>query len=238
MNLETFVRQQQWYEMLAELGLSSQGEHFILYQCDEHGNKTLLSSAKIQRWNKRDDWLAFSPFFQSDKWKVSLGHRNIRALEATGMFDGSLEHRLKLSTPANLDQSFSQSLAMGHDCCELIRMAVSGPTSRLNTILYLSIKHIALFMKQVGMRGVYVITEQPALLYFFQSVNLYTDEPDCYVPMTFQQINPTKPYTYKGLILTNPMVKAIGDCNYKQYYKQVLSARKKSATHFASCLKF
>ncbi|GAL33331.1 N-(3-hydroxybutanoyl)-L- homoserine lactone synthase LuxM [Vibrio maritimus] len=238
MNLETFVKQQHWYEMLSELDLSAQGEHFILYQCDEHGRKTLLSSAKIQRWNKKDDWLAFAPFFQSDNWKVSLSDRNIRTLESSGMFDGSLSNRLELSTPLQLDQSFSQSLALGHDCCELIRMAVSGSTSRLNTILYLSIKHIALFMKQVGMKGVYVITEQPALLYFFQSVNLYSDDPDCYVPMTYQQITPTKPYTYKGLILSDPMVKAIGECNYKQYYKQVLSARKKSTTHFASCLKF
>ncbi|MGR5284395.1 acyl-homoserine-lactone synthase [Vibrio maritimus] len=238
MNLETFVKQQHWYEMLFELDLSAQGEHFILYQCDEHGRKTLLSSAKIQRWNKKDDWLAFAPFFQSDSWKVSLNDRNIRTLEASGMFDGSLSNRLKLSTPQHLDQSFSQSLALGDDCCELIRMAVSGSTSRLNTILYLSIKHIALFMKQVGMKGVYVITEQPALLYFFQSVNLYSDDPDCYVPMTYQQITPAKPYTYKGLILSDPMVKAIGECNYKQYYKQVLSARKKSTTHFASCLKF
>ncbi len=238
MNLETFVKQQHWYEMLFELDLSARGEHFILYQCDEHGRKTLLSSAKIQRWNKKDDWLAFAPFFQSDSWEVSLSDRNIRTLEASGMFDGSLSNRLELSTPQQLDQSFSQSLALGHDCCELIRMAVSGSTSRLNTILYLSIKHIALFMKQVGMKGVYVITEQPALLYFFQSVNLYSEDPDCYVPMTNQQITPTKPYTYKGLILSDPMVKAIGECNYKQYYKQVLSARKKSTTHFASCLKF
>uniref|UniRef100_UPI001EFA2480 acyl-homoserine-lactone synthase n=1 Tax=Vibrio variabilis TaxID=990271 RepID=UPI001EFA2480 len=58
MNLETFVKQQHWYEMLSELDLSARGEHFILYQIDEHGRKTLLSSAKIQRWNKKDDWLA------------------------------------------------------------------------------------------------------------------------------------------------------------------------------------
>ncbi|GMQ48356.1 acyl-homoserine-lactone synthase [Vibrio sp. 10N] len=238
MNLETFVKQQQWYEMLFELDLSAQGEHFILYQCDDLGNRTLVASAKIQRWDKKQDWLAFAPFFQSDNWSVSINDRNIRALESSGLFDGALSDRLTLSTAQHLDTSFAQSLARGHDCCELIRMAVSGPARRLNTILYLSIKHIALFMEQVGIKGVYVITEQPALLYFFQSVNLYSDEPDCYVPMTYLRINPTKPYTYKGLILSNPMVKAIGECNYKQYYKQVLSARKKSTTHFASCLNF
>lgn len=238
LNLETFVKQQHWYEMLFELNLSAKGEHFILYQQNDDDSCTLIASAKIQRWNEKSNWLAFTPFFQSESWTVSLGDHNVNALEASGMFNDRLDINLNLSAPRDLDQSFAKSLKHGQDCCELIRMAISGPTSKLNTVLFLTIKHIAIFMENFGIKGVYVVTEQPALLYFFQYVNLYSDMSDCYVPMAYQQINPSSPYTYKGLILSDPMVKAIGECNYKQYYKQVLSARKKSTTHFASCLKF
>lgn len=238
MNLETFVRQQHWYEMLSELELSSNGEHFILYQQDNEGHKTLVSSAKIQRWREKNDWLAFNPFFQSDNWTVSLEDRNIKALDFSGIFNDNLANKLNLTNPKDLDQSFVQNVKHGRDCCELIRMAIGAPVSKLNNILFLTIKYISIFMKQVGIKGVYAITEQPALLYFFQSVNLYSDLNDCYVPMTYQQINPTAPQTYKGLILSAPMVKAIGECNYKQYYKRVLLARKRSKTLFASCMKF
>lgn len=227
-NLETFVKQQCWYEMLYDMELSAAGEHIILYQVSEQGQAMLFASARIQRWAQRDKWLAFDPFFQSDKWILSVTGEKIRSLEQSGVFVEGLKDKVSISTPANLDRSLSQSVASEGAMCELIRLAVSGPTERMSQILFLTTKYLTLLLKSAKLELVYIITEQPAILFFFHSANQVSTNGKPYIPLSHHQVNKSSPVTHKGFFISSKIADMLENCSFKDYYKIILKARKQT----------
>ncbi|MDD1791795.1 acyl-homoserine-lactone synthase [Enterovibrio sp. ZSDZ42] len=226
-NLETFVKQQHWYEMLYYLDVSSSGEHFILYQ-EQHDYPLLLSSALIQRWGQRDNWLTFDPFFQTESWTLSLSSEKINTLERSGIFSNGLKNKLKTSSVSAFDYSLLQATKQESAVCEIIRMAIAGPREKLNHILYLTLKYLTLKLADIGIEAAYTIVEQPSILGFYQSVNNDGDGTLPYVSLCHQKVEGTALTTYQGIVFTGPMSQAFEQCSFRDYNKRIIAMRKQA----------
>lgn len=77
-NIATFIKEHKWYEMLKILNISSKGEHFILYQFnDESDYPKIISSALIEPYHDKKNWLFFDNFFQSNRWNKADNSESI-----------------------------------------------------------------------------------------------------------------------------------------------------------------
>ncbi|WP_028025729.1 acyl-homoserine-lactone synthase [Enterovibrio calviensis] len=226
-NLETFVKQQHWYEMLYYLDVSSSGEHFILYQ-EQYDYPLLLSSALIQRWEQRDNWLTFDPFFQTENWTLTLSSEKIRTLERSGIFSEDLKNKLKTVSVPAFDFSLLQATTQKSAVCEIIRMAIAGPREKLNHILYLTLKFLTLKLADIGIEAAYTIVEQPSILGFYQSVNNDGNGTLPYVPLCHQKVEGTALTTYQGIVFTGPMSQAFEACSFRGYNKRIIAMRKQA----------
>ncbi|WP_325892851.1 acyl-homoserine-lactone synthase [Grimontia sp. NTOU-MAR1] len=225
-NLETFVKQQHWYEMLYYLDISASGEHFILYQ-DVGGNTPLLlSSALIQRYDQHDNWLTFDPFFQTDNWTLTLSNEKIHTLEKSGVFSNSLKNKINTKSVEKFDYSLLRTVTQKQAVCEIIRMAISGPREKLNHVLYLTLKYLTMKLADIGLEVAYTIVEQPSILGFYQSVNNDSNNILPYVSICKQQVAGTALTTYQGIVFTGPMSQAFEENSFRDYNKRIVSMRK------------
>ncbi|WP_407333016.1 acyl-homoserine-lactone synthase [Enterovibrio sp. 27052020O] len=229
-NLETFVKQQHWYEMLYYLNVSSFGEHFILYQENANQPPLLLSSALIQRWKQRDNWLTFEPFFQTESWTLIASNEKIQTLEKSGIFHNPLKNILNLSSVANFDFSLLRAITRKDAVCEIIRMAIGGPKEKLNHILYLTLKYLTVKLADIGLEAAYTIVEQPSILAFYGSINNDSNGALPYVSLCQQQVAGTGLTTYQGIVFTGPMSQAFEQCSFRDYNKRIIKMRKQART--------
>lgn len=224
-NIETFIKQQGWYEMLYDMETSAKGEHFILYQQVAHC--VLLScSVHIKRWRNRQSWLAFSAFFQSDKWNMKLDEKKLRSLEFFGLLDQKTGYAMRVDSIEKFDTDLIQRINQQEVMCEVIRLAIAAPARKLNYLLFTATKELMIALNSVGLRAVYIITEQPAIRYFFESVNLSYREVSPYVSLCEFKVSDETPVTEQGIYFSEPMSQAIAKCDYKAYYQKVISVRK------------
>ncbi|USH01154.1 acyl-homoserine-lactone synthase [Grimontia kaedaensis] len=225
-NLETFVKQQHWYEMLYYLDISASGEHFILYQDVGGSAPLLLSSALIQRYAQHDNWLTFDPFFQTDSWTLTLSNEKIRTLERSGIFSNQLKNKVNTESVEKFDYSLLRAVAQKQAVCEIIRMAISGPREKLNHVLYLTLKYLTLKLADIGLEVAYTIVEQPSILGFYQSVNNDSNNILPYVAVCKQHVAGTALTTYQGIVFTGPMSQAFEENSFRDYNKRIISMRK------------
>ncbi|NGN97424.1 autoinducer synthase [Grimontia sp. S25] len=225
-NLETFVKQQHWYEMLYYLDISASGEHFILYQDIGGQAPLLLSSALIQRYEQHDNWLTFDPFFQTDSWTLTLSNEKISTLEQSGIFSNRLKSKLNMQSVEKFDYSLLRAVTQKQAVCEIIRMAISGPREKLNHVLYLTLKYLTLKLADIGLEVAYTIVEQPSILGFYQSVNNDSKNILPYVALCQQQVAGTALTTYQGVVFTGPMSQAFEENSFRDYNKRIISMRK------------
>ncbi|EOD77491.1 N-(3-hydroxybutanoyl)-L- homoserine lactone synthase LuxM [Grimontia indica] len=225
-NLETFVKQQHWYEMLYYLDISASGEHFILYQDIGGEAPLLLSSALIQRYEQHDNWLTFDPFFQTDSWTLTLSNEKISTLEQSGIFSNRLKSKLNMQSVEKFDYSLLRAVTQKQAVCEIIRMAISGPREKLNHVLYLTLKYLTLKLADIGLEVAYTIVEQPSILGFYQSVNNDSKNILPYVALCQQQVAGTALTTYQGVVFTGPMSQAFEENSFRDYNKRIISMRK------------
>ncbi|MEZ8130387.1 autoinducer synthase [Enterovibrio norvegicus FF-33] len=229
-NLETFVKQQHWYEMLYYLDVSSYGEHFILYQENDNSPPLLLSTALIQRWQHRDNWLTFDPFFQTESWTLIASNEKIQTLERSGIFHKPLKNKLNLGSVAAFDYSLLQTITQKRAVCEIIRMAIGGPREKLNHILYLTLKYLTVKLADIGLEAAYTIVEQPSILAFYGSVNNDSKGTLPYVSICQQKVEGTDLTTYQGIVFTGPMSQAFEHCSFRDYNKRIIKMRRQART--------
>lgn len=230
-NLETFVKQQHWYEMLYYLDVSANGEHFIMYQKQQGGySPLLLSSALIQRWGQHNNWLTFEHFFQTENWTLTLSNEKIQTLEKSGVFSNALISKINTTSIERFDYSLLKTIKQKNAVCEIIRMAISGPRIKLNYILYLTLKYLTVKLADIGLEVAYTIVEQPSILNFYCSVNDDSKKTLPYVSLCEQKVEGTDLTTYQGLVFTGPMSQTFKLCSFRDYNKRIIRMRKQKKT--------
>ena len=228
-NIATFIKQHKWYEMLNLLDISSKGEHFILYQMNEQNRKPIIiSSALIEHYQDKDNWLFFDSFFLTDQWNKyditpSLPH-----------FSPQLNSLLTLHKKKNamicssvLENAIYSSIVDKQRVCGVIRFTINGPKRKLNHFLYLAQKGLANALYNSGRDMIFSIIEQPSMILFYQSLNQLEPLKPSFIFTSSQDINSTGLVTYKGICLTKNTSYFFNQYDFKSYNVKIIERRKK-----------
>jgi len=216
-NLDIFIIEQKWYEMLFCLDLSSRGCHFILTTNAESGSPLLVSSALIQDWSQRKNWLSFDGFFDTPNWQPCTQQHDGQSLLATGVFNQQILGEIQCEN----EQDFARYLKEPDAICEVLRLTVSGTKAMRFALLYLCQKHLMKRLVESGKKLTFTIIEQPLMLDFYYSLDTV-----CYVNRTCRDINQTGVITYKGFWLNEALHHAFEQCTFSRYKTQILKQRK------------
>ncbi len=232
-NIATFIKEHQWYEMLGMLNISSKGEHFILYQFnDKSAYPNIISSALINSAPTSRNWLFFDDFFQSSKWQPIHQSYSILNLECATKISTTLgKSQLMNKSSDDIEKSIFSSILDHKKVCEAIRLTVSGSKSKANFYLYLAQKGLANALKESGRDVVFTIIEKPAMVLFYQSMNIDTPEASPYLFTSAQDINKNGVVTYKGIWLLKNATLAFNQYNFKEYNVKIIGLRKLLRNH-------
>ena len=225
-NIETFIKEQHWYEMLFYLELSQKGQHFVMLQGDESGLATITSTALIQGWELRDNWLTFDPFFQNSRWQVDVNEKKLNALRQTGVFSDALSFTFHPSSILEFESQLVDTLIDYKAICEVLRLTVSGPLAKRSFFLYQCQKMIAQALCERGYDIVFTIIEQPTMILFYNALNQDPHLMPSYINTGYQDVNGNGCITYKGFWLTKCINEGFKKNSYKDYKKKIVAMRK------------
>ncbi|MFM2486250.1 acyl-homoserine-lactone synthase [Celerinatantimonas yamalensis] len=204
-NIDLFIIEKKWYEMLFLIELSQQGSHFLLYHTNKIGQRIIVSSALIQHWHERSNWLSFDPFFCDNRWQTCFSTKLTPYLYNTGVF-------YKKILEVKNDLTFFHLIKDKESICEVLRLTTSGSTNFRFFILFLCQKNIMQELYTYGKKLACTIIEQPLML------NLYKSFEDvCYINKSSLNINNNKSATYKGFWLITTLHNNLQECDYKEY---------------------
>ncbi|MDX1303222.1 acyl-homoserine-lactone synthase [Photobacterium sp.] len=222
-NLELFVRGEEWYEMLFALSLSREGKHFILFsdQADS-GIRVIVASALIQDWNQKATWLSLAPQFESEKWTMCLPPHAYCELNRHQLFDPPLMK--SCDTASEFNQILAFNLDNTSSICEVLRLTVSGTHQQRLYYLYLTQKLLMSTLCNAGYVVGLTIIEQPFMLNFYKAIDKRAYFHSCYC-----DINGEGVITYRGFWNFDYMDKVFENVLFRDYKRAVLIGRKNKA---------
>ncbi|ARC94271.1 acyl-homoserine-lactone synthase [Vibrio coralliilyticus] len=218
-NLEQFIQDEKWYEMLPLLSLSQQGKHFILYKNNPtEPYPTLVASALVQDWVNQASWLSYTPQFTNNKWKFCLPKQAYYEFSRHQLFD----------TPAfpscyslsEFDHHFKLALSKPEQVCEVLRLAVNGSTQQKLYFLYLAQKKLMSLMQQKGYKFGFTVIEQVFMLNYYQSIG-----ENAYFHAGYCDINDDHKITYRGFWNFEKMAEALNNTKFREYKRAVFSQK-------------
>ncbi|MCG7498105.1 acyl-homoserine-lactone synthase [Vibrio sp. Of7-15] len=220
-NLEVFVKEQHWYEMLFCLDLSTRGKHFILYhQPNECAYPYLISTALIQGWDRRHRWLSFDAFFQHSKWQLCLPEHAHNVLGRADVFVENLV--LNTKSVVDFESSLSRQLLRTEAVCEVLRLTVSGTQKQRMYHLYLGQKMLMRELVKQGYSLAFTIIELPAMLHFYQSLHSAA-----YMHSSYQDINKNGLVTFKGFWLPDLLSQQFEQHTFRDYNTKIIKQRRR-----------
>jgi len=210
-NLATFVWEQQWFEMLYEIDVSSQGTHFILAQLAPNLSfPIIVSSAKINHHRNIENWLYFSPFFQTSCWKLLNQVEMQERLVNLDLLCSDIE--ISDTSSTNFENALWQNISAQEKCCEVVRLTVSGSQNQKIFFLYLSQKRLMAQLERHRFEVAFVVIEQPLMIQYYQSLTN-----GAYLKMSYCHVSDSGFATYKGLWFIKPLSQALSECSYRKY---------------------
>ncbi len=215
-NLDVFVIEQKWYEMLFCLNLSQRGSHFILYHTKNSPYPLLVSTALIQHWHERETWLTFDPFFQGSGWRSCFSADIGMNLYSTGIFHPQIIQ----FTDYDSEPAFSQCIKDTNAICEILRFSTSGSSHMRLFFLYVGQKYLMRELIKYGKAVSLTIIEQQALLYSYDALDSI-----CYLKKSCYDIVEGA-VTYQGFLLNSSLLGELTNCNYKKYKSLIIKQRK------------
>lgn len=224
-NLSTFVWEQHWYEMLYEIDVSARGTHFVLAQIiAKLPLPVIVSTAKVNQNTNANNWLYFSPFFQTNCWQLMNQDRVKKRLVELNLLSSAA--CLPDTSSANYENTLWRNLTDHDKCCEIIRLTVSGKQNHKIFYLYLSQKRLMAQLQTLGFKIAFVVIEQPLMVHYYQSIQ------ECaYLPLSHNETSDSGFTTYKGLWFIDQLNKALSECNYRSYKTGAIIQLKRHRQH-------
>lgn len=215
-NIDLFVLEQSWYELLPLIDLSATGCHFILLHCPNgHSHPCLASSAMITSGLKRKEWLSHTHFFQHSGWQCQFNEQSVRALNHTDSFD-------QLTSTADTLEEFDANciahLNSHSTICEILRLTVAGQKVQRLYLLYLAQKKMAQCLNDAGYQCAYTIIENPWLLNFYDQLSGHA-----YVNLASYIIEGEASPTFRGMWLVEAFNFQYSSIDFRQYKQMVRS---------------
>ncbi|MGD8115735.1 acyl-homoserine-lactone synthase [Vibrio sp. TRT 29B02] len=223
-NLSTFVWQHKWYEMLYEINQSSCGTHFILAtQVADSDSALIVASAKINHHTQAEQWLYFSPFFQTDSWQLLATKKTVDQLSEHGLVDNQ---DIPRHSSAHFENSLWQKIVSHQQCCEIIRLTVSGNQSQMIFYLYLAQKRLMEQLFSLRYKIAFVVIEQPLMIQYYLSLG-----ETVFSQLSTSHVSSSEFATYKGLWFIQPLNQELARASYKSYKKLTIRQLKKYRNH-------
>ena len=228
-NIATFIKEHKWYEMLKILNISAKGEHFILYQFNQESRyPTIISSALIEPYYDKKNWLFFDDFFQSNRWnKVENAETIAQFFPDFSSSKNQQYDYFNEPSCSELENAIFSSIVNKKSMCGVIRFTVNGPKMKMNYHMYLAQKGLANALYLSGRDMIFSIIEQPAMILFYQEMNSIESEHKPFVFTGSQDINNSGLITYKGVCLTKNASYVFNRYNFKEYNVKIIQRRKK-----------
>ena len=215
-NIDLFVLEQGWYELLPLLDLSAKGSHFVLLHSPNNNvSPCLASSAMITGWPNRQQWLSHAPFFQHENWQCLFTNESVHQLNNTGAF------KLLTADAPTLecfDQNCIEKVHSKSSICEILRLTTAGQKMQRLYLLYLAQKEMANCLHNAGFRCAYTIIDNPWLLNFYAQLgsSAYIDT-GCYA------IDDNSNPTFRGMWLVEEFNFQYSSIDFRKYKKMVRS---------------
>lgn len=227
-NIATFIKQHKWYEMLSILDISSKGEHFILYQFDnDNPYPTIISSALIEPYHDKVNWLFFDNFFQSDKWEKTQNiHKVAQLFPNMTSLSTQQDQTLEQLTCSELENEIFSSIVEKSTVCGVIRFTVNGAKPKMNYHMYLAQKGLAMALFHSKRTLIFSIIEQPAMVLFYQSMACIENDDVPFVFTGNQDINQSGLVTHKGICFTKNASSAFNRYNFREYNAKIIEKRR------------
>lgn len=223
-NLSTFVCQHKWYEMLYEIDQSTKGTHFILATHIEGEDTALIvSSAKINHHTEVDQWLYFSPFFQSDSWRLLATNHAVKQLSNHRLLNNS---DITTESSALFENSLWQKITHCEKCCEVIRLTVSGNSSQMIFFLYLAQKRLMEQLFSLRYKVAFVVIEQPLMIQYYLSLG-----DTVFSRLSTNHVSNSEFATYKGLWFIKSLNQELAQTNFANYKRRTISQLKHYRNH-------
>ncbi|MCG9724583.1 acyl-homoserine-lactone synthase [Vibrio brasiliensis] len=222
-NLATFVLQHHWYEMLYEIDISRFGTHFILAcQTTESSPPLIVASAKINHHAHADQWLYFSPFFQTDAWQLLPTNKVIDQLTQHNLLKGPVVG----GCSTQFENSLWQQITRPEECCEIVRLTVSGNQTEMIFFLYLAQKRLMEQLVALRYQIAFVVIEQPLMIQYYLSQGEAV-----YTRLSASHVSDSEFATYKGLWFIEPLNQALAQSSFKHYKQRTISQLKQYRNH-------
>ncbi|ELB2804602.1 MULTISPECIES: acyl-homoserine-lactone synthase [Vibrio] len=216
-NLELFVQTEQWFEILPLLSLSQKGQHFALL-LKSSSSPIMVSSALVQGWHQRNNWLSYSPQFSNEQWQFCFPNHGYSVLNQLGILEcRALTHE---HTLIGFDAQFQSHVKNTEAVCEVLRLTVGGNIQQKLYFLYLAQKTMMSELYKAGYKLGFTIIEQVFMLNFYQSIDL-----SAYFHSGYRDINGDGTKTYRGFWNLGMMVEAFQDIQFRDYKHCVRTKR-------------
>lgn len=205
-NLCTLVKDQKWFEILFDLDRSNRGCHFIMFFL--HGKyRYLVSTACIQAYKNKEEWLYLSNYFCRDEWRWNDFSKALEVLRR--------ESNLNFNEyPKNFNDIVSKYFPSDFSACEIIRLTISGNRCNKLLLLYLSQVNLSRLLS-LRFRFSFIITENKQML------NLYNSSPN----MSYINIGDLadgKSIVFKGVIDLIKINEDLESINFKDFKSRTL----------------
>ncbi|WP_414932127.1 acyl-homoserine-lactone synthase [Vibrio europaeus] len=215
-NIDLFVLEQSWYELLPLLGLSAKGSHFVLLHAPNNNTSPCLaSSAKITGWSNSKHWLSYTPFFQHKNWQCLFTDESVNQLNKTGAFKSVSADSPTLKC---FDQDCIEKVHNKSSICEILRLTTAGQKMQRLYLLYLAQKEMANCLYRAGFRCAYTIIDNPWLLNFYSQLGS-----SAYIDTGCYSIEDTSNPTFRGMWLVEEFNFQYSSIDFRQYKKLVRS---------------
>ncbi|MCL9782029.1 acyl-homoserine-lactone synthase [Vibrio sp. S4M6] len=216
-NLELFVKDAKWYEVLCQTHLSRAETHLVVStRTIEADFPIIVSTALIQGWDKRKQWLSYNEYFQSKKWRYCLPNDSRLVLNRSGILKAPL--KTKYLSTKDFECDFQNKLQSTNKVCEILRLSVSGTIKQKMYYLYLSQKHLVEKVFSLGYDFCLTIIDQPFLLNYYSKLSN-----NAYFSSSYYTANNVNHITYKGFWNTRVLMEHLRSCDFIEYKNTVNS---------------
>ena len=207
------VKAKGWWEVLPLLFLSEQGRHAILYKENSDDYPQLLASGLMQEISKKEYWLIFDKFFQTENWNPIVDKREVinflQEHKGKNNFDFS-QIPENAKTPRELEEGIIKCVGEGR-VSDFIRFTAIGKTRKeIFNNLYNALREFAKVKAADGKILSFAFPTDDIIIPMTEIVEKITGT-KCFLFYSKHRISEGEPNTCKVIILNENMCKAFSE---------------------------
>ncbi|MDW6004838.1 acyl-homoserine-lactone synthase [Vibrio mangrovi] len=181
-----------------------------------------MSTARIQFWHEKEQWLYYAPFFQSERWDLRAHKGFKKYLNKSIKVHKDIKPNYE--SLISFENSLNNMILDKREICEVIRLTTCGASHKQLFILYLAQKKLTQLLARRNMSVAFIITEQAMEVSFYQSLGK-----DIFLLVGQCDLKDTGNITYKGISIIKKLDIQFSKLTYSDYKKKCFSQKDSEA---------